>query len=59
MDRNNAKEVYKYYRRVCIPRFGHRAPNTEGKPVLNVDKLRVNRCFRTVSNTMVAYRASE
>ncbi|KAM6516642.1 hypothetical protein FALCPG4_014820 [Fusarium falciforme] len=41
MDRNDAKEVYKYYRRVCIPRFGHRAPNIDGKPVLNVDNLRV------------------
>ncbi|RSL81212.1 hypothetical protein CDV31_017055 [Fusarium ambrosium] len=41
MDRNDAKEVYKYYRRVCIPRFGLRAPNIDGKPVLNVDNLRV------------------
>ncbi|PCD25770.1 hypothetical protein AU210_012206 [Fusarium oxysporum f. sp. radicis-cucumerinum] len=39
MDRNHSKEVYKYYRRVCIPRFGHRPPNIDGKPVLNVDNL--------------------
>ncbi|CAH0055287.1 unnamed protein product [Clonostachys solani] len=35
MDRNNAKEVYKYYRQVLAPYFSHRAPNIDGKLVLN------------------------
>ncbi|KAM5353462.1 hypothetical protein ACJ41O_000112 [Fusarium nematophilum] len=53
MDRNDAKEVYKYYRRVCIPRFGHRAPNTDGKPVLNVDNLRVILTFNIGFDTSI------
>ncbi|KAL8310445.1 hypothetical protein RB597_010330 [Gaeumannomyces tritici] len=30
MDRNDAREVYKYHRQVLIPRFGLRAPNIHG-----------------------------
>ncbi|KAH7201205.1 hypothetical protein DER44DRAFT_841713 [Fusarium oxysporum] len=41
MDRNDTKEVYKYYRSVLVPRFGHRPPNIDGKPVLNFDNLQV------------------
>lgn len=52
MDRNDAKEVYKYYRHVLIPRFGHRPPNIDGKPVLNVDNLLVILTFN------IAYDAS-
>ncbi|KAJ5681616.1 FluG domain-containing protein [Penicillium maclennaniae] len=39
VDRNDMKEVYKYHAIVLIPRFGLRAPNIDGKPVLNVDSL--------------------
>ncbi|KAI0120736.1 hypothetical protein BJ170DRAFT_704700 [Xylariales sp. AK1849] len=41
IDRNNMKELYKYHDRVLVPRFGLRPPNIDGKPVLNVDSLRV------------------
>ncbi|KAH7146947.1 hypothetical protein B0J13DRAFT_595275 [Dactylonectria estremocensis] len=41
MDRNDTKEVYKYYRSILIPRFGHRPPNIDSKPMLNVDNLLV------------------
>ncbi|KAI0835719.1 hypothetical protein F5Y06DRAFT_305690 [Hypoxylon sp. FL0890] len=41
MDRNDAKEIYKYYKCVLAPRFGHQPPNIDGKPVLSVDNLRV------------------
>ncbi|KAH6699577.1 hypothetical protein ACHAQF_009103 [Verticillium nonalfalfae] len=41
VDRNHAKEVYKYHRQVLIPRFGLRAPNIDGKPVVNADEVRV------------------
>uniref|UniRef100_A0A8H7K910 Uncharacterized protein n=1 Tax=Bionectria ochroleuca TaxID=29856 RepID=A0A8H7K910_BIOOC len=53
MDRNDAKEVYKYYRQVLAPRFGHRAPNIDGKPVLNVDNLRVILTFNIVYDTSI------
>ncbi|PCD28577.1 hypothetical protein AU210_011136 [Fusarium oxysporum f. sp. radicis-cucumerinum] len=53
MDRNHSKEVYKYYRRVCIPRFGHRPPNIDGKPVLNVDNLRVILTFNIAFDTSI------
>ncbi|KAM5350871.1 hypothetical protein ACJZ2D_017160 [Fusarium nematophilum] len=53
MDRNHSKEVYKYYRRVCIPRFGHRPPNIDGKPVLNVDNLRVILTFNIAFETSI------
>ncbi|OAQ60387.1 FluG domain-containing protein [Purpureocillium lilacinum] len=41
MDRNDAKEVYKYHHHILVPRFGLRAPNIDGKPVLNEDSLRL------------------
>ncbi|KAK7211891.1 hypothetical protein V2G26_019069 [Clonostachys chloroleuca] len=53
MDRNHSKEVYKYYRRVCVPRFGHRAPNIDGKPVLNVDNLCVILTFNIAFDTSI------
>lgn len=53
MDRNDTKEVYKYYRSVLIPRFGHRAPNIDGKPVLNVDNLRVILTFTIRYDTSI------
>lgn len=42
-----------YYRRVCIPRFGHRPPNIDGKPVLNVDNLRVILTFNIAFDTSI------
>ncbi|KAL4404040.1 FluG domain-containing protein [Colletotrichum abscissum] len=39
MDRNDAKELYKFHRTILIPRFGYRAPNINGKPVLGADNL--------------------
>ncbi|KAH7186540.1 hypothetical protein DER44DRAFT_802580 [Fusarium oxysporum] len=53
MDRNDTKEVYKYYRSVLVPRFGHRPPNIDGKPVLNVDNLRVILTFNIAYDTTV------
>ncbi|KAL5586636.1 hypothetical protein FOBRF1_016506 [Fusarium oxysporum] len=53
MDRNDTKEVYKYYSCVLIPRFGHRAPNIDGKPVLNVDNLRVILTFNIAYDTSI------
>ncbi|KAH7129645.1 hypothetical protein B0J13DRAFT_453386 [Dactylonectria estremocensis] len=53
MDRNDTKEVYKYYRSVLVPRFGHRAPNIHGKPVLNVDNLRVILTFNIAYDTSI------
>ncbi|KAF3352302.1 Heat shock protein, putative [Verticillium dahliae VDG1] len=53
MDRNDTKEVYKYYRSVLVPRFGHRAPNIDGKPVLNVDNLRVILTFNIGYDTTI------
>ncbi|KAG8419905.1 hypothetical protein J3458_004733 [Metarhizium acridum] len=49
MDRNDAKGVYKYYRHVLIPRFGHLPPNIDGKPVLNVDNLLVSLSFNSLT----------
>ncbi|RYO79482.1 hypothetical protein DL762_008140 [Monosporascus cannonballus] len=51
MDRNDAKEVNKYYKCVLVPRFGHRPPNIDGKPVLNVDNLRVILTFNIAFDT--------
>ncbi|KAI0526175.1 FluG domain-containing protein [Xylaria bambusicola] len=53
MDRNDAKEVYKYYRCVLSPRFGHRPPNLDGKPVLNVDNLLVILTFNIAYDTSI------
>ncbi|GKU10200.1 unnamed protein product [Fusarium langsethiae] len=53
MDRNDTKEVYKYYRSVLIPRFGHRPLNIDGKPVLNVDNLRVILTFNIAYDTTI------
>ncbi|OAQ59732.1 FluG domain-containing protein [Pochonia chlamydosporia 170] len=39
MNRNDSKEVYKYHHNVLVPKFGLRAPNIDGKPVLNVNSL--------------------
>ncbi|KAF6517621.1 hypothetical protein HZS61_003182 [Fusarium oxysporum f. sp. conglutinans] len=53
MNRNDTKEVYKYYRSVLVPRFGHRPPNIDGKPVLNVDNLRVILTFNIAYDTTI------
>ncbi|KAH8719857.1 hypothetical protein HC256_000269 [Beauveria bassiana] len=53
MDRNDAKEVYKYHRNVLIPRFNLRPPNIDGKPVLSVDSLRVILTFNIAYDTSV------
>ncbi|KAI8658992.1 hypothetical protein NCS55_01178000 [Fusarium keratoplasticum] len=53
MDRNDTKEVYKYYRKILVPRFGHRAPNIDGKPVLNVDNLNVILTFNIAYDTSI------
>lgn len=52
-DRNDIKELYKYHDRVLIPRFDLRAPNVDGKPVLNVDSLRVILVFNIAYDTSV------
>jgi hypothetical protein len=36
-----------------IPRFGHRPPNIDGKPVLNVDNLRVILMFNIAYDTTI------
>ncbi|CVL00274.1 uncharacterized protein FMAN_09780 [Fusarium mangiferae] len=53
MDRKDTKEVYKYYRSVLVPRFGHRPPNIDGKPVLNADNLRVILTFNIAYDTTI------
>ncbi|EXK78553.1 hypothetical protein FOQG_16770 [Fusarium oxysporum f. sp. raphani 54005] len=53
MDRNDSKELYKYYRAVCIPRFGHRPPNIDGKPVLNGNSLREITHFNWAYDTSI------
>ncbi|KAF5962953.1 hypothetical protein FBULB1_13691 [Fusarium bulbicola] len=53
MDRNDTKEVYKYYRSVLVPQFGHCPPNIDSKPVLNVDNLRVILTFNIAYNTTI------
>ncbi|KAK3389614.1 FluG domain-containing protein [Podospora didyma] len=53
IDRNDIKELYKYHDCVLIPRFGLRAPNIDGKPVLNVDALRVILTFNIAYDTGV------
>ncbi|KAI0410456.1 hypothetical protein F5X98DRAFT_368799 [Xylaria grammica] len=52
-NRNDIKELYKYHDRFLIPRFDLRAPNVDGKPVLNVDSLRVILVFNIAYNTSV------
>lgn len=42
-----------YYRRVYVPRFGHRALNIDGKPVLNVDNLCTILTFNIAFNTSI------
>ncbi|KAH9984587.1 hypothetical protein F4779DRAFT_632530 [Xylariaceae sp. FL0662B] len=42
-NRNDIKELYRYHDRALVPRFDLRAPNVDGKPVLNVDSLRLQR----------------
>ncbi|KAM0742721.1 hypothetical protein ACQRIT_002898 [Beauveria bassiana] len=42
-----------YHRNVLIPRFNLRAPNIDGKPVLNVDSLRVILTFNIAYDTSV------
>ncbi|KAL8310446.1 hypothetical protein RB597_010330 [Gaeumannomyces tritici] len=51
MDRNDAREVYKYHRQVLIPRFGLRAPNIHGKPVVSVAELRIILTFNIAYDT--------
>ncbi|KAL8310634.1 hypothetical protein RB597_010464 [Gaeumannomyces tritici] len=51
MDRNNAREVYKYHRQVLIPSFSLRAPNIHGKPVVSVAELRVILTFNVAYDT--------
>ncbi|KAL8400415.1 hypothetical protein RB594_000708 [Gaeumannomyces avenae] len=51
MDRNNAREVYKYHRQVLIPGFSLRAPNIHGKPVVSVAELRVILTFNIAYDT--------
>ncbi|OAQ58141.2 FluG domain-containing protein [Pochonia chlamydosporia 170] len=41
MNRAHSKAVYNYHHNVLVPRFRLRAPNIDGKAVLNVDSLRV------------------
>ncbi|KAL5610466.1 hypothetical protein FOBRF1_006583 [Fusarium oxysporum] len=47
MDRNDTKEG------VLVSRFGHRPPNIDGKPVLNVDNLRVILTFNIAYDTTI------
>ncbi|KAH8889971.1 hypothetical protein GQ53DRAFT_824986 [Thozetella sp. PMI_491] len=50
---NNIKELYKYHNRFLIPRFELRAPNINGKPVLNVNSLRVILVFNITYNPSI------
>ncbi|KAH8882112.1 hypothetical protein GQ53DRAFT_753940 [Thozetella sp. PMI_491] len=52
-NRNDVKELYKYHDRVLVPRFDLRAPNIDGKPVLNVDSLRVILVFNIAYDTSI------
>ncbi|KAH8768366.1 FluG domain-containing protein [Diaporthe sp. PMI_573] len=52
-NRNDIKELYKYHDRVLVPRFDLRAPNVDGKPVLNVDSLRVILVFNIAYDTSI------
>lgn len=49
----SSTETQQYYRSVLVPRFRHRTPNIDGKPVLNVDNLRVILTFNIAYNTAV------
>ncbi|KAM0271864.1 hypothetical protein ACHAQH_008964 [Verticillium albo-atrum] len=53
VDRNDAKEVYKYHRQVLVPRFGLREPNVNGKPVVGVDEVRVLLTFNIAYDTSI------
>ncbi|ORY68698.1 FluG domain-containing protein [Pseudomassariella vexata] len=61
VDRNHMKELYKesllicsqYHDRVLVPRFGLRPPNIDGKPVLNVDSLRVILVYNIAYDTSI------
>ncbi|KAL8398621.1 hypothetical protein RB596_005954 [Gaeumannomyces avenae] len=53
MDRNDAREVYKYHRQVLIPRFSLRPPNIHGKPVVSVAELRIILTFNIAYDTGV------
>ncbi|KAF3768368.1 hypothetical protein M406DRAFT_250781, partial [Cryphonectria parasitica EP155] len=52
-DRNDIKELYKYHDRVLIPTFELRAPNIDGKLVLNVDSLKVILIFNIAYDTSI------
>ncbi|KAL0930298.1 FluG domain-containing protein [Colletotrichum truncatum] len=41
VDRNDIKELYIFHDRVLVPRFGLRAPNINGKPVVAVQGLEI------------------
>ncbi|TIC97035.1 hypothetical protein CH35J_007397 [Colletotrichum higginsianum] len=51
MDRNDAKELYKFHHTILIPRFGYRAPNINGKPVLGADNLQAILTFNIAYDT--------
>ncbi|GKT51782.1 uncharacterized protein ColSpa_11963 [Colletotrichum spaethianum] len=51
MDRNNAKELYKFHHTVLIPCFGYRAPNINGKLVLGANNLLAILTFNIAYNT--------
>ncbi|CRK29684.1 hypothetical protein BN1723_015696 [Verticillium longisporum] len=53
VDRNDAKEVYKYHRQVLVPRFGLREPNVNGKPVVVADEVRVLLTFNIAYDTCI------
>ncbi|KAH7354509.1 FluG domain-containing protein [Plectosphaerella cucumerina] len=53
MDRNDAKEVYKYHRQVLIPRFGYRAPNSDPKPVISMADLQIILVFNMAYDTTI------
>ncbi|ROT35415.1 hypothetical protein SODALDRAFT_353116 [Sodiomyces alkalinus F11] len=53
LDRNDAKEVYKYHRQVLIPRFDLRAPNIDGKPVVSAPDLQVLLAFNIAYDTKI------
>ncbi|RSL81437.1 hypothetical protein CEP52_017198 [Fusarium oligoseptatum] len=49
----SSTKTQQYYRSILVRRFGHRAPNIDGKPVLNVDNLRVILTFNIAYDTSI------
>ncbi|KAI5866135.1 hypothetical protein GGS23DRAFT_594281 [Durotheca rogersii] len=53
MDSDDAREVYKYHDNVLVPQLGLWPPNTDGKPVVGIDELRVILTFNLAYDTSI------